>query len=310
MSIKDDELEILEKIAESFSTMGNFTQVLRDSYTRLEAQYEDINSRLARVNELLRSSLCERNRLTHYLNNILESLDSAVIVTDQAGTINVFNSAAEKYTGVKAESALGQKLDSILNLGNSLRALELLISENGAATGELNLLATDNPKPPLAYSITRLRQESSEDQSGLVIILYNLSEIKRLEDNLKQVSTLAALGEMAATVAHEIRNPLSGIAGFTALLLRDLDKDSPDRRLVEKINQGVTSLNSIVASLLDYTRSVTPSIAEVDAVSVISDAVTDLQAAEKVHSHSIKVESSSRHLTGQSRSPAFPDGGI
>ncbi|HBZ01402.1 MAG TPA: hypothetical protein DEO84_08810 [candidate division Zixibacteria bacterium] len=296
MSKRDDELEILEKLAESFSTMGNFTQVLRDSYSRLEAQYHDTNSRLARVNELLRNSLCERNRLIHYLSNILESLDSAVIVTDQSGAITVFNSAAEKYTDIKADAALGKKLDSILNMGNSLRSIELLISENGAAKGELNLPTKNGSHVPLAYSVTKLHQESSEDQPGFVIILYNLSEVKRLEDNLKQVSTLAALGEMAATVAHEIRNPLSGIAGFTALLLRDLNKDDPRRRLVEKINQGVTSLNGIVASLLDYTRSISPVRENVDAVSVLAEAVTDLQAAQEARAHTIKIESGTAQL--------------
>jgi PAS domain S-box-containing protein len=296
MSKRDDELEILEKLAESFSTMGNFTQVLRDSYSRLEAQYHDTNSRLARVNELLRNSLCERNRLIHYLSNILESLDSAVIVTDRSGAITVFNSAAEKYTDIKADAALGKNLDSILNMGNSLRSIELLISENGAATGELNLPTGNSGNVPLAYSVTKLHQDSSEDQPGLVIILYNLAEIKQLEDNLKQVSTLAALGEMAATVAHEIRNPLSGIAGFTALLLRDLDKDDPSRRLVEKINQGVSSLNGIVASLLDYTRSISPIREDIDALSVLSEAVTDLQAAQEARAHTIKIESGARQL--------------
>ena len=296
MSKRDDELEILEKLAESFSTMGNFTQVLRDSYSRLEAQYNDTNSRLARVNELLRNSLCERNRLIHYLNNILESLDSAVIVTNQSGAITVFNSAAEKYTDIKADAALGQKLDSILDMGNSLRSIELLISENGAATGELILKIGNGNNIPLAYSVTKLHQDSSEDQPGLVIILYNLAEIKQLEDNLKQVSTLAALGEMAATVAHEIRNPLSGIAGFTALLLRDLDKDDPSHRLVEKINQGVNSLNGIVASLLDYTRSISPAREDIDAISVLSETVADLQAAQEARAHTIKIESGAGQL--------------
>jgi signal transduction histidine kinase len=101
---------------------------------------------------------------------------------------------------------------------------------------------------------------------------------------------------MAATVAHEIRNPLSGISGFTALLLRDLDKGSDSRRLVEKISQGVKSLNAIVASLLNYTRSVTPEISEVDAVRVVEEAISDIKTGSETGSNSIQLISSSKNF--------------
>ena len=296
MKRRENELEKLEKLAESFSTMGDFTQVLKDSYSRLESRFENVNSRLARVNELLRNSLCERNKLAHYLSNILESVDSGVIVTDQSGAINVFNAAAERYTGLESRDVIGVQYGDIIKIDPQSIADASRLAGGESLSGEVKLIRSDLHEIPTAYSITRLRQEDEAGRSGLVVILYDLTEIRRLEENLKRISTLAALGEMAATVAHEIRNPLAGISGFTALLLRDLDPDSEAHRLVEKINLGVRSLNSIVVSLLDYTRNVTPELQFVDPIKVIEDAVGDLEADTESKNYRIEIVAGKRSI--------------
>ena len=296
MEERDNELAKLERLAESFTTMGNFTQIMRDSYSQLESNYEDVNSRLERVNELLRRSLAERNRLANYLSNILESLNSGVIVTDQAGIINIFNSAAENYTGIPAEGALGKNCMEVIGSLLPSEVQYVLSPGKDNKTGEIIFHTDRGDSPPLAYSITKLQQRHIDDQTGMVVILYDLTEIKGLEDSLKRVSTLAALGEMAATVAHEIRNPLAGIAGFTALLLRDLEPKSESHRLAEKIKGGVANLNDIVENLLDYTRSVTIERADVDPKKVVEEAVRDLHMAGDGAGHSIQIETNARKL--------------
>ncbi|OGC89452.1 MAG: hypothetical protein A2W25_16515 [candidate division Zixibacteria bacterium RBG_16_53_22] len=296
MDGRENELEKLEKLAESFLTMGDFTQIMRDSYSRLESQYEDVNTRLARVNELLRQSLSERNRLAHYLHNILESLDTGVIVTDQAGRINVFNSAARKYTGIEPADALGRNLHDIIDIGKARSDEASRLAAGESISGEILLRPTDGTSIAAAFSITRLREAGSAAQSGSVLILYDLTEIKRLQDNLKRVSTLAALGEMAATVAHEIRNPLAGISGFTALLLRDVEPGNEVRRLVEKINEGVKSLNSIVGSLLDYTRNVYPEMVETDPIKIVENAICDIKTEPESQNQVFEVKVGSRRL--------------
>jgi PAS domain S-box-containing protein len=296
MEERDNELAKLERLAESFTNMGNFTQIMRDSYSKLESKYEDVNSRLERVNELLRRSLAERNRLANYLSNILESLNSGVIVTDRIGIINIFNSAAEKYTGVAAERALGKNCSEVIGSMLIGDASDFFSPHKENITGEIIFHSEKGDSPPIAYSISKLQKRHTEDQAGMVVILYDLTDVRALEDSLKRVSTLAALGEMAATVAHEIRNPLAGIAGFTALLLRDLDSGSESRRLAEKIKGGVANLNAIVENLLDYTRSVTIERAEVDPRTVVEEAIRDLHMGGESIAHSIQIESSARSL--------------
>ena len=296
MEERGNELEKLEKLAESFGELGNFTQLMRDSYTRLESKFEDLNSRLARVNVLLRQSLTERNRLANYLNNILESLDSAVIVTDQDGIINIFNSMAERYTGIKADKALGTDYFTALGKAASREAGQVLNGEKSSVSGEKEIQLYDGNVIPIAYSISRLRQFGDESMAGMVEILYNLSETKKLENNLKRISTLAALGEMAATVAHEIRNPIAGISGFTALLLRDIKPDDQNRRLAEKIGSGVASLEAIVGNLLDFTKDVSPDSQRVDFHALVEETVSDFKTANQSESHSIAVECGSKKL--------------
>ncbi|MGB2696470.1 MAG: ATP-binding protein, partial [Candidatus Zixiibacteriota bacterium] len=86
-----------------------------------------------------------------------------------------------------------------------------------------------------------------------------------------------ALGEMAATVAHEVRNPLGGIAGFAALLERDLEPDDPRKRLVNKIIEGVEILNRLVINLLNYTKAVKLNPQKLDFVKFLNDTLNFFQ---------------------------------
>jgi signal transduction histidine kinase len=115
-----------------------------------------------------------------------------------------------------------------------------------------------------------------------------LTKIKKMEQELARLNTLAALGEMAATIAHEVRNPLSGIAGFASLLERELDPSDPKRRLTGKIISGVDSLNETVTTLLNYTRFDEMNKTEVNLESFLQGAVDQFRLqlddeASRVH---------------------------
>ena len=97
------------------------------------------------------------------------------------------------------------------------------------------------------------------------VVLSNIHDFQAMQEK----NRLAALGAMAAGLAHEIRNPLGGIAGFAALLERDLDAQDPRRRLVHKITEGVGRLNRIVSSLLTYTRPLKLNNHPVDLVTLV-----------------------------------------
>jgi signal transduction histidine kinase len=111
----------------------------------------------------------------------------------------------------------------------------------------------DGTRLHLSVSTVLLRDDDHQP-TGAIEVFHDLTKTKQMERELARLNTLAALGEMAATIAHEVRNPLTGISGFAALLSRDLGPDDPRQKLVTKITRGVESLNQTVTSLLNYTR--------------------------------------------------------
>lgn len=91
-------------------------------------------------------------------------------------------------------------------------------------------------------------------EQGLILILRDRSEINTLEKTIRENERLHALGEMAATLAHEIRNPLGGITGFTSLLLKDPKKTSTQEQMLRAILEGTHMLNTLVTNVLEYSR--------------------------------------------------------
>lgn len=125
---------------------------------------------------------------------------------------------------------------------------------------------------PLALSITPIIGEDSTCQ-GAVIVMRDLREIKQLEEKVRRSEKLAAIGKLAAGVAHEIRNPLSSIRGF-AQYLRNAFKDKPrEREYTETIVLEVDRINSVVTDLLTFARPMEAELIPTDLTELIEHAV-------------------------------------
>ena len=268
-----DAAPLEEAFADSFVLFNETTRRYMEAYKQLEEQFEYLNVKLEATNRELRISLEEKDRVSNYLNNILESMSGGVLVTDLDGNITVFNRAAEAITGRSQDEVLGKSYEEVIGLdaGRQSTVLHTLETSKGVSSKEKDLKRADGRTIPLGFS-TSLVRDAEGQILGAAEVFNDLTEMKRLEEQVRRMHTLAALGEMAATVAHEIRNPLGGIASFANLLERDLETDDPSRRLVRKITEGVARLNRIVSSLLSYTRPLNLNTHPVDLMQTVEEA--------------------------------------
>jgi len=228
----------IKALAEAFEVFNRTTQTMEESYRRLEARLEELDRELeSRNRELALTS--------DYLNSIMESMSDGVIAVDRGERITTFNGAASQVLGYAADDVVGCPFRDIFGRPFSEdegRALFQLRARDGHT---VQVIERDSPL--FGRNGARL---------GAVKVFQDQTELEALRAKMRQQDRLAAIGEMAATVAHEIRNPLGGIRGFAALLARDLDDGDPRKRLVDKIQVGSKELERVVSELLEYTRPI------------------------------------------------------
>ncbi len=240
------------EFASQYSVFAAGLHRLQEAYQELTDRYAQLQDELAATNETLRATLTEREKGAAYLEGILGSMPSGVVAVDLEGRVQLFNRSAEEMFGRTAEEVLGQPYQLSLPL-LSPSALGALRGPKALQDGEKVLPRSQGAPVPVA-SATSLLLLPDGEVSGAVEILTDLSRLRVLEGEIARVRVLAVLGEMAATVAHEIRNPLGGIAGFAGLLAREFEPGDERRRLADHIVKGCDNLNRIVTNLLRYAQ--------------------------------------------------------
>ncbi|MGD8991473.1 MAG: ATP-binding protein [Desulfobacterales bacterium] len=188
-----------------------------------------------------------------YLVPLIESLPTGVVALDSNGKIINFNRTAEKITGLAAQDVLGQTFDGVFAADYfSHPALNLTDILNTKETTEIQtIMVPANQKGDLHLNVAISPLTSnSDDNIGTVLSLTDITRMQSLELQAKRTGRLSAMGEMAARIAHEIRNPLGSIELFSTMLIADLQDSEELKTLAEHISAGVKSINNIVSNML------------------------------------------------------------
>jgi PAS domain S-box-containing protein len=227
------DISLLQK---SFESFNKATVELERAYARLEERFATLNKELEEKNVQLVSTVAEKEETKNYLQNILESLINGVVVTDLTGQVQTLNSCAEMFTGGSQAEVRGQHI-SILFGGmavNDWQKINLAEYFKGEAGHKVKI-----SNRTLEIFCSPFKSPNGET-IGNVFVLRDITRIEKLEDMAKRTEKFAAMGEMAANIAHEIRNPLGSIELFASLLLKDLtqkkdqERGSPDNFLGKK----------------------------------------------------------------------------
>lgn len=186
---------------------------------------------------------------------IVESIRSGVVTTDLQGRIYTFNAAAEEITGYREEDVRGQ--DASIFFGEIKEIVEgsLDLTDTGDASPrfEADCLTAEGLRLRLGFGVSPLYSEIG-DTTGTVITFQDLTHIRALEETSRRQDRLAAIGRMAASIAHEIRNPLAAMRGSIQMLRADMAGDSSQTELMEIILRESDRLNRIISDFLSYAR--------------------------------------------------------
>lgn len=204
--------------------------------------------------------------LNLHLEQIMMNMRGGVVVVDRGGHVTNVNQEARELIGdVEAGADLGVLPNKIADL---LRTT--LNSGRGISDVETVIAGRDKELIPVAMSSSAFDGADNEDL-GAMVLIYNMTQIKRLESSVKRADRLTSIGTMAAGMAHEIKNPLQSIKTFSQLLLERFDDPDFRKTFAEVVPPEVQRIDTIVSRLLDFARPRPVQFAPADVRHIISD---------------------------------------
>ena len=197
--------------------------------------------------------------LKEFNESIVESVNVGLLAVDETGRITRCNSPFEEMMGLSRASAVGKLVEEIfdesfaLNLENILGKSRWHLTEVRNAY-KLHTYDAAGHSLILNVAVAPLRSISNQ-QTGAIIVLENVSSRVKLEETLQQSEKLSSIGLLAAGVAHEVNTPLTGVSSYTQMLLGMIPETDPKHALLQKMQRQTDRASNIVGNLLNFSRA-------------------------------------------------------
>lgn len=236
----------------------------------LYAELADNQAELERKNR-------ELSRTKEFIENVLNSMIDSVVVIDRSGIIKRVNRATLELLGYSEREIVGKKMKVLLGRRKSTllfrnHFLKQLIEEGSIHNFEMDYRTRKGEKIPMSFNGSLMLSKEGEVE-GIIVVARDMREIKNLQNQLVHSEKLASIGRLAAGIAHEINNPLTGILTFAHLLIKDVPPDDPIHKDLEIIVKEANRCKLITQGLLDFARQTEPRRVPVNINRLIKDTV-------------------------------------
>jgi two-component system sensor histidine kinase PilS (NtrC family) len=212
--------------------------------------------RRAHTDQLLQSQVgAQVQRARNELRSILDNISSGLIIVDQRAVVTRMNPAAARILGRQTDAAVGQPLMAVLGTGgDSFTHAVTQVAEGGGPLSRQTLeIERDNQTVPVGLSVSPMEDRNGQ-AGGAIAIFKDLTDVVRLQEQRREADRLAAVGELAASIAHEIRNPLGSIRGSVEILQGELSLSGHQAKLLQLIIKESARVNDIIDEFLAFAR--------------------------------------------------------
>lgn len=258
----------------SFFAAGLLFGAVRDIEERKARDLQQVSLQLEEAYRKLEERAIQLINVQDYTSSILRSITSGVLTVGPDGSVATANPAAERMLAMSEFEMVPRAIGSLFKDDGGIAAdvAKVLSGRLPLALRETTLVTPDNREVHVQASTSRMRAVGGT-VLGAVVTLEDVSDIKALTEQLIRADRLAAMGELTAGVAHEVRNPL-GVIRASVQLLEDAHCD-PARiaEAADVIKQEIDRLDKVIKALLDFGRPSTPTLVRIDLNDVLQDVV-------------------------------------